>query len=108
MTPSKNDIKAWLKQIGQNRKWLAAQLGISLGSVNNYLSNNEQIPDRVYRLISFLMANSKEPDYFKITIPNDYIDFVKTESEKRGISIDDYCAQLITNVLTSTVSLNKH
>lgn len=38
-TPMNSDqIDAWLEQIGQDRAWLATQLGVSLGTVYNWFS----------------------------------------------------------------------
>ena len=38
MTPTKGDVKHWLKAIGKNRDWLAMECGTEKGTVNNWLS----------------------------------------------------------------------
>ena len=38
MTPTKGDVKHWLKAIGKNRDWLAIECGTEKGTVNNWLS----------------------------------------------------------------------
>lgn len=35
MTPTKGDVKHWLKAIGKNRDWLAMECGTEKGTVNN-------------------------------------------------------------------------
>lgn len=51
-----NDIKAWLKENGKSRQWLADQLGVVLGTVNNWLSAGDPIPEGRKKLIKRLMG----------------------------------------------------
>ena len=44
MTPTKGDVKHWLKAIGKNRDWLAMECGTEKGTVNNWLSPSGPFP----------------------------------------------------------------
>ena len=44
MTPTKGDVKHWLKAIGKNRDWLAMECGTEKGTVNNWLSPSGKPP----------------------------------------------------------------
>ena len=44
MTPTKGDVKNWLKAIGKDRDWLARECGTEKGTVNNWLSPSGPFP----------------------------------------------------------------
>lgn len=55
MTPTKEDIKKWLKAIGRDRKWLADQCGVSKRQVDNWFSSSINISARALLIIQRLM-----------------------------------------------------
>ena len=60
MKPSKEDIKEWLKTIGRDRQWLAAQCGnISKRTVDNWLSSPKEIPLATLALIGRLIEDDR-------------------------------------------------
>lgn len=61
---SKEEIKAWLKDSGMSRQELAARCGVTLSSVNNWLSNSKtnQIPELKMQLIEKLMQETKRKE----------------------------------------------
>ena len=64
MTPTKNDIKKWLKTIRKDREWLAKQCGLnSKQSVDNWFATTGKIPKAKLLLIQRLMAETQAPPY---------------------------------------------
>ena len=57
---TKEDIKAWLKETGQNRQHLANTVGVSKGTVNNWLSGADPIPFAKLQLIERIINESEE------------------------------------------------
>lgn len=62
MTPSKDEIKAWLKRSGHSREWLGEQCGKTKNTVNNWLSTNIEIPESTLHLIARLMEDDARAD----------------------------------------------
>ena len=56
MTPTKGDVKNWLKAIGKDRDWLARECGTEKGTVNNWLSPSGPFPSRAMLKIHSLMS----------------------------------------------------
>lgn len=54
MSPSKDEIRAWLLSHGRDREWLAAQCGVAIGTVHNWFSNRP-ISDGALATIRLLM-----------------------------------------------------
>lgn len=59
MTPTKGDVKHWLKSIGKNRHWLAEQCGTEKGTVNNWLSPSGPFPATAMLKLQALMSQYK-------------------------------------------------
>lgn len=59
MTPTKGDVKRWLKAIGKNRDWLALECGTEKGTVNNWLSPSGPFPASAMLKIQSLMSQYK-------------------------------------------------
>lgn len=55
---TRDEIKAWLKRTGRTRQDLAAAVGLSKGTVNNWLSGADPIPAPKQQLIERLMKES--------------------------------------------------
>lgn len=55
MTPTKEDVKNWLKAIGKDRDWLAGECGTEKGTVNNWLSPSGPFPANAILKIQTLM-----------------------------------------------------
>lgn len=56
MTPTKEDVKNWLKAIGKDRNWLARECGMEKGTVNNWLSPSGPFPSNAILKIHSLMS----------------------------------------------------
>lgn len=41
------ELRDWLKETNTSRKYVATKLGVSIGTVNNWLCGNKPIPQRV-------------------------------------------------------------
>ena len=60
MTPTKDEIKAWLKRFGRSRDWLGQKCGnIEKRTVDNWLSSPKNIPDTALYIIARLMADDE-------------------------------------------------
>lgn len=59
MTPTKGDVKNWLKAIGKDRDWLARECGTEKGTVNNWLSPSGPFPASAMLKIHSLMSQYK-------------------------------------------------
>ena len=57
MELTKDDIKAWLKEHGNDRAWLGQQLGVTRKTVQNWLSTDRPIPTAKLRLIERLIQD---------------------------------------------------
>lgn len=75
MTPTKEDIKKWLKAIGRDRKWLAEQCGVSKRQVDNWFSSSINISARALLIIQRLMSGEADSS------PRIVIDFTDEEWE---------------------------
>lgn len=56
MTPTKEDVKNWLKATGKDRDWLARECGTEKGTVNNWLSPSGPFPANAILKIHALMS----------------------------------------------------
>ena len=61
MTPTKNDIKKWLKVSKRSREWLAEQCGVSKRQVDNWLSAARPVPAKALLIIQRLMTDKISP-----------------------------------------------
>lgn len=61
MTPTKEDIKKWLKASGKSREWLAGQCGVDKRTLNNWLSVSREVPSKALLIIQRLMAEKISP-----------------------------------------------
>ncbi|WMB14423.1 DUF1778 domain-containing protein [Akkermansia muciniphila] len=57
MTPTKEEIKKWLKSIEKDRDWLAEQCFVKRSAVNSWLSTDRGIPPAKLALIKNLMED---------------------------------------------------
>lgn len=63
MQPSKDEIKAWLKNTQRSRGWLAAQFGdTKKKTVDNWLSSNQDIPIGVLTSIGRMMEDDRRAE----------------------------------------------
>lgn len=63
MTPTKDQIKVWLKKFNHSREWLGEQCGnIKRRTVDNWLSSPQEIPDATLSLIARLIADDEAAD----------------------------------------------
>lgn len=60
MTPTKEDIKKWLKAIGKDRFWLAEQVNTPKRTIDNWLSPSGSLPAKAIIIIQRLMRGEVE------------------------------------------------
>lgn len=60
MSPTKSEIKTWLKRTGRNREWLGEQCGAKKSTVNNWLSTEIEVPAKALLIIEGLMRADAE------------------------------------------------
>lgn len=56
---TKEDVKAWLKGIGQDREWLASECGVSKSAVDEWFKKRRAIPPAQLVLIRRLMEEQQ-------------------------------------------------
>lgn len=106
MTPTKNDIKKWLKTIKKDREWLAKQCGLnSKQSVDNWFAAAGKIPKAKLLLIRRLMAETQPPPYeiegkdnmgkLFITLNPESQDAVLAECRRLNITLSSYCSLVV-------------
>lgn len=61
MTPTKEDIKKWLKDSGKSREWLAEQCGVGKRVLDNWLSAARPVPSKALLIIQRLMTETISP-----------------------------------------------
>ena len=76
MTPTKEDIKKWLKDSGKSREWLAEQCGVGKRVLDNWLSAARPVPSKALLIIQRLMTEKISP-----IPPQVEIDFTDEEWE---------------------------
>ena len=76
MTPTKEDMKKWLKDSGKSREWLAEQCGVNKRTVDLWLSISRKVPSKALLIIQRLMTDKISP-----IPPQVEIDFTDEEWE---------------------------
>ena len=76
MTPTKEDIKKWLKDSGKSREWLAEQCGVGKRVLDYWLSAARPVPSKALLIIQRLMTEKISP-----IPPQVEIDFTDEEWE---------------------------
>ncbi|QJE99096.1 LexA family protein [Luteolibacter luteus] len=73
MQPSKDEIKAWLKNTQRSREWLASQFGdTKKKTVDNWLSSNQDIPIGILTSIGRMMDDDRRSEDVRIReVPGD-------------------------------------
>lgn len=96
--PHPSAIKRWLKQIGQDRTWLANQCGVSKSTVDGWLGEGTQrpIPGPSRRLIETLM-NQKMSINPKLNL-NEYAR-IQQLATQRNISVTEWIEDCIKKAL---------
>jgi transcriptional regulator with XRE-family HTH domain len=91
-----DEVKAWLKRSGHSRQWLADQCGVSIGTVNNWLSAGRKITGSPAKIIEQLMSGVPE-----INPRLDLKTFEKFQAKARseGKTVDELIAELIKNAI---------
>lgn len=73
MTPTKEDIKKWLKAIGKDRFWLSEQCGAPKRTIDNWLAPGGDLPAKAILIIQKLMNGEADSS------PRIVIDFTDEE-----------------------------
>lgn len=69
----KAKIKAWLKAQHLSRSWLADRCGVSLKTVNNWLSSPRDIPAKAVLIVERLMETGPEVVTVQSPVPDSVI-----------------------------------
>ena len=60
MTPTKDEIKNWLKEMDRDRFWLAKKCNVSKRTVDDWISTSREIPAKALLQIQELMEKDDE------------------------------------------------
>jgi hypothetical protein len=97
-----DEIKTWLKQTGRDRAWLAEQCGVSIGTVNNWLSAGRKITGPPQKIIEQLMSATP-----KLNPQIDLETFLKFEAiaRREGKTVEEKIADLMKEALKKGLHL---
>lgn len=104
MNPSKEDIKAWLKNEKHSREWLGNQCGgLQKRAVDNWLSSPREIPAGSLEIIRRLMADDEEKRKNKadplhhliVTVPLEEFRTWEHAAVLKQTTTTDYCVEAI-------------
>ena len=100
MSPTKSEIKLWLKKRGHTREWLADQCGgVSKNTVNNWLSTSIDISSGNLTIIRRLMEDDEKASIDSQDTPSHNLVLKISEEQfrrwenaarKKNLSILDY------------------
>lgn len=62
MTPSKEEIKNWLKSLGKDREWLAEQCKTGKRAVDKWFEKNGTMPAKAILIIQRLMSGEGQEE----------------------------------------------
>lgn len=85
-------LRTWLLQSGMSRSELAEKLGVTLASVNNWLSCTN-IPEKRWEGIASLFNKHEEPERNRIvgtSLSEQEMALVEAAAEKMGMSKEDF------------------
>lgn len=115
MTPSKDEIKAWMKKEGHSREWLGRQCGgLMKRAVDNWLSSPREIPQGSLEIIRRLMAEDVERAKDKadpmhhliLTVPLDEFRQWEKAALHVGETTTDYCVHAIREAYNEGMGLS--
>lgn len=98
-TPTKDEVKAWLKAYNHSREWLGQQCGgVSKRAVDNWLSSPRDIPDGTLTLIRRLMDDDQreEAERLRKTNPTNQLFSVEVDLHRYRA----YCCAALAARLT--------
>lgn len=98
-TPTKDEIKAWLKAYNHTREWLGEQCGgVSKRAVDNWLSSPREIPDGTLALIRRLMEDDQASEAERLRKANPTNQLFSVEVDIHRFRA--YCAAALAAGLT--------
>lgn len=87
------EVKTWLKASGHSRQWLADQCGVSLGTVNNWLSAGRKITGPPAKIIEGLIHGQSPRINPRLDL--DTFEKFQALARKEGKTVDEKIAELI-------------
>jgi len=94
-----DEVKEWLSGIRESREWLSQQCGVSLSTVNGWLSANRPIPGPALRLIERLRSG---PPELNPRLSVSELLAAQQKAKSLGLSLDDWLADLIRKDVQSS------
>lgn len=107
MTPSKEEIKKWLKQTKKNRFWLAEQCSTGKRAVDKWFEKKGEVPAKAILTIQSLMEksgwkrdhivaeelpNQENLGKMFITLAPEIQNLVHQEAYRLGLTVTAYCS----------------
>lgn len=86
------EIKSWLADSGRSREWLAEECGVSLATVNGWLSAGRPIPGPALRIIERLRNGAPELNP-RLSV-SEFL-AAQQEAKAKGLTLDEWLAELI-------------
>lgn len=88
----KEDIKVWLTEAGKSREWLADECGVSVATVNGWLSAGRSIPGPALRIIERLRNGAPELNP-RLSVTE--LLAAQQKARAMGLTLDEWLGELI-------------
>lgn len=111
---TREEIKAWLKSSGTSRASLAECLGVSKGTVNNWLAGADPIPKIKLAFIENIMRfgvaqpNITALKAFAVQLPDEDYGKCKMAAAQAGKPLEEWAAQVLTIAAFEQPSIHKY
>ena len=88
------EVKAWLRSIGKDRRWLARELGTTKGVVDSWFSSRG-FPDDRLAAIRAMMEDEDNTSMVRIPFTDDLLELAHKAASIVSAEFQDYCSRAI-------------
>lgn len=104
MTPTKEDVKKWMKKAGLTRDWLAEKCFVKRSAVNSWLSTDRGIPAAKLALIEKLMEGNED---ISLNLPDQFEAMLREKAEAAKKDINDYVLNILEDFVRDVLKATK-
>ena len=109
MTDFRDQLKSFLREKGEDRDWLAARMGVSKKTVDNWFSK-KPIPEKKQKLLRELMEKEQQPKQVEISMDftPEQLEMIRQAAALRGETPGEWCERAIKALTAVSVALNDY
>ena len=109
MTDFRDQLKSFLREKGEDRDWLAARMGVSKKTVDNWFSK-KPIPEKKQKLLRELMEKEQQPKLVEISMDftPEQLEMIRQAAALRGETPGEWCERAIKALTAVSVALNDY